>query len=169
MGRFDTENLYELLGVSSNADLDAIKEAYRDLARIYHPDSTFYKDIIDSRIEPDHVEIFRRVTAAYEVLASPEKRAEYDKLLAKEEIVRGKALRSTAYKFGKSNLAESEEVETTDEEFESVASIIKSRHSQTASHLLVILILAALTTVILNLLSARVSPRASVNFTGFLL
>ncbi len=65
-----SQDLYELLGVSQNADADAIKKAYRRLARQLHP---------DVNPEPAAQEKFKQVTAAYEVLSDPQKRAAYDR------------------------------------------------------------------------------------------
>jgi molecular chaperone DnaJ len=62
-------DLYQLLGVSRDADQEAIKRAYRKLARQLHPD-----------VNPDPAtqERFKEVTRAYEVLSDPEKRRMYD-------------------------------------------------------------------------------------------
>ena len=62
-------NLYETLGVSRDADADAIKKAYRRMARQYHP---------DVNPDPEAQERFKEVSAAYEVLSDPEKRRMYD-------------------------------------------------------------------------------------------
>lgn len=62
---------YLLLGVSKTASQDDIKKAYRKLAKKYHPD-----------VNPGNKEIekkFKDVTAAYELLSDPEKRARFDK------------------------------------------------------------------------------------------
>jgi len=64
---------YEVLGVPATADDKVIKTAYRKLGRKYHPDV--------SKL-PDTAEKFKRVAEAYEVLHSPEKRAEYDAICA---------------------------------------------------------------------------------------
>src|SRR5262249_38239789 len=61
---------YEVLGVSRNASADEIKRAYRELARKFHPDS--------NPDDPQAVERFKEVTAAYEVLSDPERRRRYD-------------------------------------------------------------------------------------------
>lgn len=65
-----SKDLYELLGVARDADGDAIKKAYRRLARQLHP---------DVNPDPESQEQFKLVTAAYEVLSDPQKRAAYDR------------------------------------------------------------------------------------------
>ena len=65
-----TQDLYDLLGVDRNADGDAIKKAYRKLARQLHP---------DVNPDPESQERFKHVSAAYEVLSDPQKRAAYDR------------------------------------------------------------------------------------------
>jgi molecular chaperone DnaJ len=65
-----SQDLYELLGVSREADADAIKKAYRRLARQYHP---------DVNPDPASQEKFKEVSRAYEVLSDPQKRAAYDR------------------------------------------------------------------------------------------
>lgn len=65
-----SQDLYELLGVARDADADAIKKAYRRLARQLHP---------DVNPDPETQERFKEVTRAYEVLSDPQKRASYDR------------------------------------------------------------------------------------------
>jgi len=65
-----SEDLYAILGVSSDASEDEIKKAYRKLAREHHPDL----NPGDAGAE----ERFKRVSGAYEVLSSADKRALYD-------------------------------------------------------------------------------------------
>lgn len=64
-------NAYELLGVDRLADLDAIKRAYRSLAKDLHPDVNAGDEVA--------TEQFKKITAAYNLLASAKKRAEYDR------------------------------------------------------------------------------------------
>jgi curved DNA-binding protein len=61
---------YEALGVSRTADADELQEAYRRLARRYHPDVN--KD-------PGAEERFKEVNEAYQVLSDPDTRARYDR------------------------------------------------------------------------------------------
>lgn len=60
-------NLYQILGVDSDATPDQIRRAYKILAQRNHPD----RDGGDN-------EVFMRVKAAYDVLSDPERRAKYD-------------------------------------------------------------------------------------------
>lgn len=60
-------NHYAVLGLGSSANLEAIKSAYRRMARHVHPDAG-HKEARD----------FHAVQAAYQVLSDPRKRAEYD-------------------------------------------------------------------------------------------
>lgn len=64
-------DLYEVLGVSKTAGQDEIKKAYRNLAFKYHPD----RNPGDKSAE----EKFKEITAAYDVLGDPAKRAQYDR------------------------------------------------------------------------------------------
>ncbi len=61
---------YRVLGVPEQADENQIKQAYRKLAKKYHPD-----------LNPDNLvaeEKFKSVVEAYEVLGDAAKRKEYD-------------------------------------------------------------------------------------------
>lgn len=73
---------YELLGLEPDASTEQIREAYREIARIYHPDSNFYSDIIaDDEAEPSDSEVFKSITVAYNTLVNEDKRREYDATL----------------------------------------------------------------------------------------
>lgn len=61
---------YQTLGISRNADEKAIKNAYRKLARQYHPDVNPNNSSAEAK--------FKEISAAHEVLADPEKRKLYD-------------------------------------------------------------------------------------------
>ncbi len=61
---------YEVLGVGRDADENAIKSAYRRLARQYHP---------DVNKSDDAEERFKEINEAYEILSDADKRAAYDR------------------------------------------------------------------------------------------
>jgi molecular chaperone DnaJ len=65
------QDFYATLGVAREATADDIKKAYRKLAIQYHPD----KNPGNKEAE----EKFKEITAAYEVLSDPDKRARYDR------------------------------------------------------------------------------------------
>jgi DnaJ-class molecular chaperone len=62
---------YETLGVSPAATVEQIRRAYRELAKQHHPDTG----------PKGSEKRFAAIAAAYEVLAEPAKRREYDDLL----------------------------------------------------------------------------------------
>ena len=62
---------YEVLGVARNADEKALKNAFRQQAKKYHPDA----NPGDKSAEHN----FKEVNEAYEVLKDPQKRAAYDR------------------------------------------------------------------------------------------
>lgn len=64
------KDYYKILGISRDATQDQIKQAYRKVARKYHPDVSK---------ETDAETKFKEIGEAYEVLKDPEKRAAYDK------------------------------------------------------------------------------------------
>ena len=62
---------YKTLGVERNADEKAIRKAYRDLARKFHPD-----------VNPNNKDAeakFKEINEAYDTLKDPQKRAAYDR------------------------------------------------------------------------------------------
>src|SRR5271169_3795303 len=62
---------YEVLGVKPDASAEEIRKVYRKLAKQYHPDLNPGK--------PEAEERFKAVSAAYDLLSDPEKRARYDR------------------------------------------------------------------------------------------
>lgn len=64
-------DLYAVLGVPKTADAAALKRAYRKLAKELHPDQN--KD------NPKSAERFKAVSAAYDLLSDPARRAAYDR------------------------------------------------------------------------------------------
>ncbi|HUY78991.1 MAG TPA: J domain-containing protein [Ktedonobacterales bacterium] len=66
------KDYYKILGVNRNANADAIKKAYRQLARKYHPDVNPGDKAAEAQ--------FKEINEAYEVLSDPQKRRKYDTL-----------------------------------------------------------------------------------------
>jgi curved DNA-binding protein len=66
------KDYYETLGVARTASADEIKQAFRKLARVHHPDVAKNKAAGEAR--------FKEINEAYEVLSDPEKRKRYDEL-----------------------------------------------------------------------------------------
>ncbi len=64
-------DLYQTLGVSRTASQDELKVAYRKLAKKLHPDLNPGRKDIETK--------FKEVTAAYDLLSDPDKRAQYDR------------------------------------------------------------------------------------------
>ncbi|MBI4301734.1 MAG: J domain-containing protein [Chloroflexi bacterium] len=65
-----SKNYYAILGVNKNATDKEIKQAYRRLARRYHPDVNPGDNTAEAK--------FKEINEAYEVLSDPEKRGKYD-------------------------------------------------------------------------------------------
>lgn len=65
------KDYYKILGVDRDADDKTIKQAYRRLARKFHPDVSKVKG---------GAERFKEISEAYAVLSDPEKRKRYDSL-----------------------------------------------------------------------------------------
>ena len=61
---------FKVLGVERNADADAVKRAFRKLARQYHPDVNPGDASAEAK--------FKEVSEAYEVLSDPDKRRRYE-------------------------------------------------------------------------------------------
>jgi curved DNA-binding protein len=66
------KDYYESLGVARTATPEEIKQAFRKLARIHHPDVAKNKAAGERK--------FKEINEAYEVLGDPEKRKRYDEL-----------------------------------------------------------------------------------------
>jgi len=64
------QDYYSVLGVARSADEAAIKRAYRELARKYHPDVNKAHDAEDR---------FKTLNEAYQVLSDADKRSKYDR------------------------------------------------------------------------------------------
>src|SRR3972149_5151020 len=62
---------YEVLGLPRSASEKELKQAYRRLARKYHPDVNPGDAQAEAR--------FKEINSAYEVLSDPDKRKKYDR------------------------------------------------------------------------------------------
>lgn len=66
------KDYYKILGVEPKADAETIKQAYRNLAKLYHPDA--------NPGNPRASERFKEVGEANSTLSDPRKRAKYDQM-----------------------------------------------------------------------------------------
>ncbi len=66
----DTYNYYAILGIETGASENEIKKAFRNLALKYHPDK--------NPGNPEAERMFKEIASAYDVLADPSKRSDYD-------------------------------------------------------------------------------------------
>jgi len=66
------QDYYATLGVARTATAEDLKSAFRNLARLHHPDVA--KDKVTGEVK------FKEINEAYEVLGDPEKRRRYDEL-----------------------------------------------------------------------------------------
>ena len=88
-----SKNHYELLGISSSADSETLRKAFRKLSKELHPDTTeLPQDQASQR--------FQQVCEAYELLADPISRRTYDlDLLGKE--IKDKKIKSKSEVFSR--------------------------------------------------------------------
>ena len=68
------KDFYKVLGVAKDADEQAVKKAYRKLARQFHPDSNPGNAAAESK--------FKEISEAYSVLSDEGQRHEYDQIRA---------------------------------------------------------------------------------------
>jgi curved DNA-binding protein len=74
MESMEFKDYYQVLGVSPDADEQAIRQAFRKLARQYHPDVNPGDKTAEER--------FKEINEANQVLSDPEQRQKYDALRA---------------------------------------------------------------------------------------
>src|ERR671913_1482130 len=68
----DFKDYYATLGIPKTANAKEVKQAYRKMARKYHPDVNPGDKSAESR--------FKEINEAYEVIGDPDKRKKYDEL-----------------------------------------------------------------------------------------
>ena len=75
-------NLYEVLGIQRGASPEEVRSAYRLRSHMFHPDKyENYPEPLRSQLKAEAAKEFKKLTAAYEVLRDPVKRAAHDRLL----------------------------------------------------------------------------------------
>ena len=72
-------NYYEQLGIQPTANVQQIRRAYRDLSKLYHPDTTTLAAETATRK-------FQQLNEAYATLSSPERRLIYDRQIGYSRI-----------------------------------------------------------------------------------
>jgi curved DNA-binding protein CbpA len=82
-------NLYQLLELPASAGADELRQAFRQLSKRYHPDTT-------SLPEAEAAAAFRQLQQAYGVLSDPERRRHYDAQLAIEQRLAAQRAVATA-------------------------------------------------------------------------
>jgi len=66
----EQKDYYDILGLTNDADHKQVRDAYRKLALLHHPDR--------NQNNPDAAERMKAINEAYAVLSDPQKRKEYD-------------------------------------------------------------------------------------------
>ncbi len=84
--KIDSANLFEFLGLPAGADAEAVRSAFREASRKFHPDKYFGKNLGPFKAKLDR--IFRRLVEANQTLTDLEKREAY---LASSPAVRDAA------------------------------------------------------------------------------
>lgn len=90
--RLNKMDHYRLLGVAATSDTKDIKRAYFALAKLYHPDRFFRKDV--GALKPKIDAIFAAMTNALDALTEPARRASYDAYL--REVLKTRITRRNA-------------------------------------------------------------------------
>ena len=66
--KYDSLDYYKVLGVSPETPEEELRQKYRDMAKFWHP---------DHNNSPDAVDMFQKISAAYDVLKEPQTRLAY--------------------------------------------------------------------------------------------
>ena len=77
LARFESAGLYEILSISTDADINEIQATYHDLAKQFHPDR-FQSDNVPDSIRSGVEQVFAHINKAYMTLKDPDLRAGYD-------------------------------------------------------------------------------------------
>ena len=68
---YDGLEYYKTLGVAPNVSDDDLRLKYRELVKLWHP---------DHNTNPNAIEMFQKISVAYDVLKNPQTRLKYDLL-----------------------------------------------------------------------------------------
>ncbi len=74
--RVRSGDIYSVLGISPDADVQYIRKVYYELSRSWHPDQFYRRDIGDYKQKLE--DIFVGINRAYTILTDPRRRADYD-------------------------------------------------------------------------------------------
>ena len=87
-----TQNHYDVLGLEREAALEDVKSAYRLRSHMFHPDKyENYPEPLRSQLKYEAAKEFKKLTAAYDVLRDPQKRAAHDRALGSGRYARAAA------------------------------------------------------------------------------
>jgi hypothetical protein len=76
------QNHYDVLGLARGATSEAVRNAYRLRSHMFHPDKyENYPEPLRTQLKGEAAKEFKKLTAAYEVLRDPAKRAAHDRQL----------------------------------------------------------------------------------------
>ena len=78
------QNHFEVLNISKKAKASDIKQAYKKLSKIFHPNAVMYHN--SKEIEALSKDIFSKIQAGYEVLSDDKKRGDYELSLEHENV-----------------------------------------------------------------------------------
>jgi hypothetical protein len=73
------ESYYALLGIQPTASAQQVRQAYRDLSKLYHPDTTTLE-------AAEAILKFQQLNAAYATLSNPERRRVYDQKIGYSRV-----------------------------------------------------------------------------------
>src|SRR5215471_5682424 len=74
--KMPARTLYELLGIRPDSHAKTLHDAFRDAAKVHHPDR--------NPGDPDATRRFTQIVNAYGILRNAEQRGVYDEMLARE-------------------------------------------------------------------------------------
>ena len=124
----DSNDYYKILGIMKKSSDKEIKNAYRRLARKYHPDR-------NSKVSDD---IMKNINIAFEVLSDPEKRNQYD-MTNFDDLVENNDEKNNNYKWAKNVKINSSNSSSSD---------YKTRYERESSSYIPILLVPKITLVI---------------------